>query len=132
MIVKSQQAFSLLEALVALLVLSVGLLGMATVQLESLRGAHVGYQRGLAALVAQDAVELLWSRLEAGSCPTLGAAEAAWQDRWRERLPGLQADVEAGASECGYVVTLEWPSSRLAKDDVTAFVYTARLPKVAP
>ncbi|MGQ0332787.1 prepilin-type N-terminal cleavage/methylation domain-containing protein [Halomonas elongata] len=127
-----QQAFTLLEALVALLVLSVGLLGMASVQLESLRGAHVGYQRGLASLAAQDAVELLWSRLEAGRCPGLGAEEADWEARWRARIPGLQGRVEPAGDDCTYVVTLEWQASRLADEGETSFVYTTRLPGESP
>ncbi|MDT8894889.1 prepilin-type N-terminal cleavage/methylation domain-containing protein [Halomonas sp. I1] len=129
---RAQQAFTLLEALVALLVLSVGLLGMATVQLESLRGAHVGYQRGLASLAAQDAVELLWSRLESGRCPGLGAEEANWEARWRARIPGLQGRVEPDGAACRYVVTLEWPASRLAGEGETSFVYTTRLPGESP
>lgn len=129
---RSQQAFTLVEALVALLVLSVGLLGMASVQLESLRGAHVGYQRGLATLAAQDAVELLWSRLEAGRCPELGAEEADWEARWRARIPGLEGRVASGGEACRYVVTLEWPASRLADEGETSFVYTTRLPGEAP
>lgn len=129
---RSQQAFTLLEALVALLVLSLGLLGMATVQLESLRGAHVGYQRSLASLAAQDAVELLWSRLEAGHCPGLGAEEADWEARWRTRIPGLEGRVASGGEACRYVVTLEWPASRLADEGETSFVYTTRLPGESP
>ncbi|MCW4149760.1 prepilin-type N-terminal cleavage/methylation domain-containing protein [Halomonas sp. 18H] len=128
--VDAQRAFTLLEALIALLVLSVGLLGMASLQLESLRGAHLGYQRGLASLAAQDAVELLWSRLEAGGCPRLGAAEAAWQDRWQEHLPGLQGEVSALGGGCRYRIRLEW--SGAAREAATTLVYRARLPEVSP
>ncbi|GED23209.1 type IV pilus modification PilV family protein [Halomonas halmophila] len=130
--VRAQQAFTLLEALIALVVLSVGLLGMASVQLESLHGAQLGYQRGLASLAAQDAVELLWSRLEAGGCPAPGATEATWQARWRDRLPGLEGEVALGGPGCSYRVTLEWSASRLAGDGSGALVYTTRLPEVAP
>ncbi|SEN23691.1 prepilin-type N-terminal cleavage/methylation domain-containing protein [Halomonas caseinilytica] len=131
-IARSQRAFTLLEALVALLVLSVGLLGMATVQLESLRGAHAGYQRGLASLAAQDAVELLWSRLEAGRCPGLGGEAARWEARWRAWIPGLRGRVEPDGDDCTYVVTLEWEASRLVDESETSFVYTTRLPGESP
>ncbi len=55
--------FTLIEALVALLVLSIGLLGVAAMQLEALQGAHAAYQRSIASLAAQDVQERLWAEV---------------------------------------------------------------------
>ncbi|WP_151442379.1 type IV pilus modification protein PilV [Halomonas lysinitropha] len=55
--------FTLIEALVALLVLAVGVLGLATMQLKAMQGAHVSYQRSVATMAAQDMVERLWIQL---------------------------------------------------------------------
>lgn len=55
--------FTLVEALVALLVLAVGVLGLVSMQLKSLQGAHVSYQRSVATMAAQDMVERLWVQL---------------------------------------------------------------------
>lgn len=50
----NEAGFTLMEVLVAFLVLSVGLLGLAGLQMKGLAYAHQSYQRSLATLLAQD------------------------------------------------------------------------------
>jgi type IV pilus assembly protein PilV len=52
-----QRGFSLLEILVALAVLSIGLLGLAALQTMSLRMGHDSYQRTQATMLAYDMVD---------------------------------------------------------------------------
>jgi len=54
---KSQKGFTLLEVLIALLVLSVGLLGLAGLQLTGLRNNHSAQLRGQATQFAYDMVD---------------------------------------------------------------------------
>lgn len=54
---------SLIEVLIALLVLSIGLVGMASLQLISLKSAHSSYYRSLASAAALDIEERMWIRL---------------------------------------------------------------------
>ncbi len=54
----TQRGFSLVEALIALLVLSLGLVGVAAMQLKALQSASLGYQRSVASVAAVDAQEL--------------------------------------------------------------------------
>ena len=49
-----EAGFTLMEVLVAFLILSVGLLGLAGLQMRGLAYAHQSYQRSLATLLAQD------------------------------------------------------------------------------
>ena len=49
-----EAGFTLMEVLVAFLILSVGLLGLAGLQMKGLAYAHQSYQRSLATLLAQD------------------------------------------------------------------------------
>lgn len=54
---------SLIEVLIALLVLSIGLVGMASLQLTSLKSAHSSYYRSLASAAALDTEERMWLRM---------------------------------------------------------------------
>lgn len=53
----SQQGFTLLEALIALLVLAVGLLGFMGLQVRGLAYNHDAYVRSMATVLAQDMIE---------------------------------------------------------------------------
>lgn len=53
---------SLIEVLIALLVLSIGLVGMASLQLTSLKSAHSSYYRSLASAAALNVEERLWEK----------------------------------------------------------------------
>lgn len=138
--------FTLIEALVALLVLSIGLLGVAAMQLEALQGAHAAYQRSIASLAAQDAQERLWAQLalDDGACPSwsdakgIGGEDAAsWDAAWAAYLPGLDSTEDgAGGSvtsedpndDCEFNVTVSWSESRFAGEETPDFSYTVRLP----
>ena len=53
--------FTLIEILIALLVLSIGLLGLAAVQFQSLQNSQASYERSMATMQARDLVERLWA-----------------------------------------------------------------------
>ncbi|MGJ3257786.1 MAG: type IV pilus modification protein PilV [Alcanivorax sp.] len=60
MVVKvAQRGVGLVEVLVALLVLAIGVLGYAGMQLSALKGAELANNRAQATLIAQDALERL-------------------------------------------------------------------------
>ncbi|MBY5970152.1 type IV pilus modification protein PilV [Halomonas denitrificans] len=128
-----QRGFSLLEALVALLLLSVGLLGIAGLQLRSLQGAHSSIQRSLADLAAQDARELLWASMTAldGECPPDAAQSLRshqWHQHWAPFLPGL-ADADQSiepAEDCAFKISIRWQDERFS--DPSVFEYWVKLP----
>jgi type IV pilus assembly protein PilV len=108
--------FTLIEVLVTLLLLSLGVLGSAALQLKALQTTHSAYQRSLASVLAIDAGERLWLGLAQGS---LGAD---WLADWRDRrsceiddphvcLPELEATFETSGS--WHVITLSWTEGRL-------------------
>jgi len=130
-----QRGFTLIEALIALLVLSIGMLGVAAMQLKALQGAHAAYQRSIASLAAQDAQERLWSELAAkGSleCLTSGEVSGALADwkvaGWNDFLPGFsQSSSISPASGCDFSITVKWTEKRFG-ESVETFPYTVRLP----
>lgn len=78
-LLNGQRGLTLIEVLVALLVLSIGLLGVAALHLVSLQNAHSSYHTSLASSIALDFEERLWLRLAEigpGSCLTQADATA--------------------------------------------------------
>lgn len=121
------RGFSLVEVLVALVVLAVGLLGMAGLQLKGLQSAHAAYQRTLGTLVAEDAAERLWAwhgAQPAAVCPgddELAALRDAWRQHWAETLPGFAAASDiVGHSACRFLITAGWQEARFAASDAAA------------
>ncbi|MDI5983511.1 type IV pilus modification protein PilV [Halomonas sp. M4R5S39] len=126
--------FTLLEVLVALLVLSFGFLGVAAMQVKSMQAAHVSYQRSIATLAAQDAGERLWAELANNPpvCPTTNTGDAwsvAWYGEWSQLLPGLVHDGSTiSKNDCTYTITVEWQDDRFGGENVSNLVYVIRLP----
>ena len=139
--VNAQRGFSLIEALVALVVLSVGLMGVAAMQLKALQSANTGYQHSLASVAAVDAQERLWaalSTLDSGeTCEdlNLSTVEEAWKEDWfadndQNPLRNAKKDQsrigrDSGEEQCRFKVVLV-----LGDDESDAFDYTFRLPKL--
>ncbi len=82
----SQSGFSMLEVLVTLVVLSTGLLGVANLQVEALRGNQGAYLASVAAQQAQDMAE----RMNANPA---GVAANRY-DNLDAGIPGAQADCQ--------------------------------------
>ena len=57
------KGFSLIEALVSLLILSVGLLGVAGLQIYAIHYTQISYQHTLVNIQAVDMVERMWTHL---------------------------------------------------------------------
>ncbi len=77
MLTGRQRGWSLLDALLALLLLSVGLLGIASLQLRTVATGHDIWLQAVAQLAALDMIEL--SHAHQGT-------PSQWQVRWREYL----------------------------------------------
>lgn len=127
---RKTKGFTLLETLIALLVLSFGLLGLAGLQLKTLQSSHASYQRGLANIIAADAVERLWANMAAAAPLTAAQVQAQWLQHWavtadnRLTLPDLGGVITppaAGGTQ--YSVTVTWTENRFGDDGNAAFVY---------
>ncbi|MDR5876184.1 type IV pilus modification protein PilV [Halomonas sp. CUBES01] len=137
----SQRGFSLIEALIALLVLSLGLVGVAAMQLKALQSASVGYQRSVASVAAVDAQERLWAQLATldpdETCKNINieAVETAWKNHWfqeddhsplRGALPSLSSiGTDEATDGCRISINVA-----LSDEDADQFDYSFRLPLI--
>lgn len=128
---------SLIEVLIALLILSLGLVGLAALHLNSLSGAHSSYYRSIASSVALDLEERAWVALAttASGCPDFVTDD--FIDHWdasnaegRPGLPGLavNVDLDEAAAFPQWDVVVSWTEGRFddvndAENDREEFVY---------
>ncbi|WNV06472.1 type IV pilus modification protein PilV [Candidatus Methylospira mobilis] len=136
---KPAAGFTLLEVLVTLLILSIGLLGLAGLQITGLRSSQNSYYRLQATLLAQDLSERMRAN-KAGV--SLGAYDAApdgasaadctsavcspeqmaaydlaqWRADIAKQLPAGSGEICRGAPSCGtgpaFTVTIRWYEKR--------------------
>ncbi|MBK9246481.1 MAG: type IV pilus modification protein PilV [Burkholderiales bacterium] len=134
------QGFSLIEVLVAIVVLSIGLLGLAALQVSGLRVGQSSFYRAQAAQLATDMADRL--RANAGEARTcelaLGDATpssptttcerdlAEWRNRLRS-LPGGNGAVDVDPVANMVTVTVQWDDSRGGGADDEAFELVTRL-----
>lgn len=131
-----QRGFSLIEALIALVVLSVGLLGVAAMQLKALQSANAGYQRSVASVAAVDAQERLWAELANKTCTDINI-ESDWETHWfsgSDSNPLRNVNKEGSGikyeGNCEFTIMIEL-GSRTGDTESDIFTYTLRLPDLS-
>lgn len=144
--IKPQSGFTLIEVLVALLVLAIGLVGIASLNINGLRNAHSSYYTTIASSVALDFEERLWIAMTDVSEGCLDEANDVLpiiddlQEAWGAggagtiSIPGLEVRLEEFglASLIGgddvwaeAQISLTWEDNRFGGEDT--FPYTARV-----
>lgn len=118
----SQRGTTLIETLVALLVLSVGLLGVAGLQLTSLRNNRSAHLRSQAQVMAYDITDRMRANRQvaiddgayniaigaAGTAGTLvGDDLVRWKEALRDSLPGGDGSVEVVNTNV-VLITVQW------------------------
>lgn len=150
---RRQSGFSLIEALIALLVLSLGLVGVAAMQLKALQSATAGYQRSVATLAAVDAQERLWAELASlGSgqnCSSITVSNAttlqengdepSWNNYWfggNSQTPIRNFDgvvigsqEEPSLNDCEFRIVIDFDPD-LIESESEIFTYNFRLPEL--
>lgn len=82
------RGFTLIEVLIAVSITAIGLLGLAALQLQGLRGTHEAMLRTQAVALASEVSETLHSYRDLDAAAVLSDAEiSAWQARVAQTLP---------------------------------------------
>ena len=115
-----RRGFSLIEVLVAVLVLSLGLLGLAGLQMASMKFNHSAHQRTDAVTLASDIFDCIRSNkvaassyvISASATPTAGTVAGDDLTNWRTRITMALGASATGAvasdAEGKYTVTITW------------------------
>ncbi|WP_020674723.1 type IV pilus modification protein PilV [Geopsychrobacter electrodiphilus] len=154
---KNNQGFTLIEVLVALIILSIGLLGVAGMQISSMRGNHNAYLRSEALQYAYEVADMMRANRTAAisSNGTINYTITATQDpatllktgialtdlqEWRRGLtgasnpasglPGGQGAIAVVANADNtwtVTITVSWAEGRLADDTTPSVVVETKL-----
>lgn len=102
------KGFTLLEVLIALLILSIGLLGFARAQLISLRHNETAYQQSTADIQNSSLAERIRACDANYSPACVGQQINTWQSENKTLLPQTKSDVVWNGDR--YTITLKWQS----------------------
>lgn len=100
-----KNGFSLIEVLVAIVVLSLGLLGLASLQMTSLRFNHSAYHRTQATLLANEIIDSIRANaanasqyvIAANGAVTASGVVASDLTNWRNRITNVLGPAATGA-----------------------------------
>ncbi|QSA96725.1 type IV pilus modification protein PilV [Methylococcus sp. EFPC2] len=136
-----QSGFTLLEVLVAVLVLSIGLLGLAGLQAHGLKTNHSAYLRSQASMLAYDILDVLRSDRQAAlnggynlalgdAAPSGGTVPQSQLNNWltervERRLP--QGDGAVQVSSGRVTITIQWNDARSGGSSSQQFIYQTQL-----
>src|SRR5690554_8125018 len=123
---QSQRGFSLIEVLVAVLILGIGLLGAAALQLLSLQNINNAELRTQATLFAQELSELARTAndpttyVQAGgstaTCSALSGEFKLWCEEMSHTLEGATFDSTWDAANLEFSTQINWPERMMYLD----------------
>jgi type IV pilus assembly protein PilV len=151
-LVRVQAGVMLLEALIAVLIFSLGILSLVALQATSIQLASDAKYRVDASLLADKLIGQMWAsggtaeNLEASFASPDGGAYQAWRDgdvKASNSLPGIMADEDpdkstlpivtvnslatAGASAATVEITIFWRTPQMKPDDRHRHVVTSQI-----
>lgn len=130
----TQSGFTLIEVLIALIVLAVGLLGMASLTVHSMQSNQGAYMRSQASVLAYDIVERMRANHEGAITTSTYTADSAtaptctngctpaqqalldvsqWRSALQSSMPGAAATITrtANGDLMEYQITISWTDS---------------------
>lgn len=122
-----QQGFSLLEVIIALVVSSFAILGMAAGQLQSLKYASNSFDYTLSLLQANNAVEQTWVNLCDLQKGTVGFADVAPATQFNK----FTIDYANNFNNDNFRVGVQWGDERLTDNLANRVEIEASFPNIA-
>ena len=137
---KSQKGVTLIEVLVAALILAIGLVGLASLHLNSLKAAHSSYYRSIATMIAVDIEERAWLSLASNGqllATDLPGIATATLNYWNNACPGactllpnlaIVLTPTARIESLDIDIQVSWSEARFVDINGESFGYRARIP----
>lgn len=134
-----QRGATLLEVLVSLIVLSIGILGLASLQLNALKANQLALSRTTASQLAYQITDVMRANRTlalsgsydialANSAPNGNGIPAQDLRLWKEQLGALPAgDGAISHSNAKVTVTIQWNESRIKGGSNQQFIYVTEL-----
>ncbi|MDQ1920652.1 type IV pilus modification protein PilV [Massilia pseudoviolaceinigra] len=132
---RRQQGFSMLEVLITMIVISVGLLGIAGLIITNMKANHSAYSRGQATILAMDIIDRMRANrtvAQAGApyiidveAPTPAAVATVGDRDIREWRMALASAIKEGTGGVAFdasgnvTVTIQWNDTRATGDGAT-------------
>ena len=137
---KSQQGVGLVEVLITLLVLSVGLLGMASLQLNAMKFNQLASVRSQANVLAYDIADRMRANRDSAKIgayvisvedePTGSSIAEIDLQQWRNLIDRSLPDGRGSIAQSGdkFTITIIWDESRIDGIDAQQnFIYETRI-----
>ena len=132
---KFQRGYGLMEVLVALLIVSIGLLGIASLQLTALKNVGSSMERSQAVIQTYSYLEVLRANVDKASTldvpltcnETSLAASKVAQRKWIRELKASLGPQACGKAECvgtQCTITIQWDDSRAEGGSTTQQLVT--------
>lgn len=137
-----ERGFTLIEVMVAVIVLSIGLLGLAALQTTGLRNNHSAYYRSQATFLAYDIADrmranraaaiagnydLVLSATPSGGSTLAAADQVEWIDSLGTILPGGDGSIAVNSASGAATVVVQWNDERAGGSAAQQFTMQTQL-----
>ena len=137
-----QRGFTLIEVMVAVIVLSIGLLGLAALQTTGLRNNHSAYYRSQATFLAYDIIDRMRANRDAATAgnydlaisatPSGGSSIAAadqveWINSLGNLLPSGDGSIAVTPATGAATVVVQWDDQRAGGSTTQQFTVQTQL-----
>ncbi|WP_153741447.1 type IV pilus modification protein PilV [Marinobacter nauticus] len=127
---RKQRGFTMIEVLVAMIILAIGLLGVAGIQALSLKQTSNSSIRSMVTMHAYDLSERMragiddvtdFEKAKSDSCTGCGADLSEWHSGVLEDIPTAQTtvDVTAGSDSTFAEITVDWTERGIGNDAIS-------------